>query len=489
VPTFSRRLGVSLSGSEEAHLARLVGWWGLLADFSFADLLLFIPVDDKRLGFKMVAHVRPTTNQTLYYDDVLEGVYDEVQRPLLARSYRDNAIVRGEITLPETQTRARVTCIPVCLGGKPVAMLTREAPPALGRRRGELEVTYLKIFDRFAAMVASGEFPFNHDETDVAEAPRVGDGVIHLDADARVVFASPNAVSSLHRLGVLGNARGQRLVELGLQQEVVRRAFQQRVPISEEMERDDRLIMHVLAIPLLRSGAVVGGVVIMRDVTELRRRDRLLLTKDATIREVHHRVKNNLQTISALLRLQSRRMESKEARMALEESVRRIGSIALVHEALAHEAGQDVPLLGVLEDLVQYFSDSLMAPERRIQIVVSGGADIVPAEVVTPLAVVLNEFLQNVVDHAFGDDVTDDALVEVKVDTRPQQLVLTITDNGLGLKEDFDPTESQGLGLLIVQALIDGELGGRLELKNRDDGVSGTRVRVVVPMHRGARPA
>ncbi|MFV1991293.1 MAG: sensor histidine kinase, partial [Acidimicrobiales bacterium] len=245
---------------------------------------------------------------------------------------------------------------------------------------------------------------------------------------------------------------------------------------------------HVLAIPLLRGGQVVGAVVIMRDVTELRRRDRLLLTKDATIREVHHRVKNNLQTISALLRLQSRRMESTEARMALEESVRRIGSIALVHEALAHEAGQDVPLLGVLEDLVQYFSDSLMAPERRIHIVVSGGADIVPAGVVTPLAVVLNEFLQNVVDHAFGDDVTDEALVEVTVDTRPQQLVLTITDNGLGLKEDFDLAESRGLGLLIVQALIDGELGGRLEMQNRDDGVSGTRVRVVVPLHLGARP-
>ncbi|MFV1989419.1 MAG: sensor histidine kinase [Acidimicrobiales bacterium] len=483
--SFSRRLGVPLSASQESHLVRLVGWWGLLADFSFADLLLFVPVNDKRLGFKMVAHVRPTTNQTLYNDDVLEGVYDEVQRPLLARAYRDNAIVRGEITLPETQQRARVTCIPVCLNGQPIAMLTREAPPALGRRRGELEVTYLKIFDRFALMVAQGSFPFDHDETDVAEAPRVGDGVIHLDADARVIFASPNAVSSLHRLGVLGNARGQRLIELGLQQQVVQQAFQHRVPVSEEMERDDRLIMHVLAIPLLREDRVVGAVVIMRDVTELRSRDRLLLTKDATIREVHHRVKNNLQTISALLRLQSRRMESSEARLALEESVRRIGSIALVHEALAHEAGQDVPLLGVMEDLVQYFSDSLLGPERRIRIAVSGGADIVPAEVVTPLAVVLNEFLQNVVDHAFGDDLGEEALVEVRVDTRPERLVLSITDNGLGLKEDFDPAESRGLGLLIVQALIDGELGGQLEMKNRSDGVTGTEVRVIVPLQMG----
>ena len=78
----------------------------------------------------------------------------------------------------------------------------------------------------------------------------------------------------------------------------------------------------------------------MRDVSELRRRDRLLLSKDATIREIHHRVKNNLQTIASLLRLQGRRLASVEAKQAIDESVRRIRSIALVHETLAYEAGQ-----------------------------------------------------------------------------------------------------------------------------------------------------
>lgn len=482
--TFSRRLGDDVTPDQEAHLTRLIAWWGLLADFSFSDLLLFTVVNEERLGFKMVAHVRPTTNQTLYYDDVLEGVYDEVQRPLLARAFRDQRIIRGEITLPEIQSRARVTCIPVCFEGKPIAMLTREAPPDLGRRRGELEATYLKIFDLLAAMICHGSFPFVSDETDIAEAPRVGDGVIYLDSDARVLFASPNAVSSLHRLGVRGNASGQRLVELGLQQEVVRKAFSDRVPVSEEVEREDRLIMHVLAVPLLRGVSVAGAVVIMRDVTELRTRDRLLLTKDATIREVHHRVKNNLQTISALLRLQSRRLKSAEARAALEESVRRIGSIALVHEALAHEAGQDVPLLGVLQDLIKYFSDSLLAPERRINITVVGGAEIVPAEVVTPLAIVLNEFLQNVVDHGFGEEISEDASVDVVIETDSDELVMSILDNGVGLGSDFDIEGSKGLGLLIVQALIDGELGGSLSMENRGDGVSGAHVKVCVPLRR-----
>ena len=80
---------------------------------------------------------------------------------------------------------------------------------------------------------------------------------------------------------------------------------------------------------------MTGAVVLLRDVSDLRRRDRLLVSKDATIREIHHRVKNNLQTISSLLRLHGRRLESHEARAALEESVRRIRSIALVHETLS----------------------------------------------------------------------------------------------------------------------------------------------------------
>src|SRR5256886_15042212 len=80
------------------------------------------------------------------------------------------------------------------------------------------------------------------------------------------------------------------------------------------------------ALPLVPSGVPIGALVLVRDVTEVRRRDRALMTKDATIREIHHRVKNNLQTVAALLRLQARRAPA--ARAALEESVRRGGPVA-----------------------------------------------------------------------------------------------------------------------------------------------------------------
>src|SRR6185436_12504808 len=116
---------------------------------------------------------------------------------------------------------------------------------------------------------------------------------------------------------------------------------------------------------------ITGGIVLMRDVTDLRRRDRLLLSKDAAIREVHHRVKNNLQTISSLLRLQARRLDPGEGREALAEAERRIRSIALVHEILSREAGEQVDFNDIVPSLVRMAEDGLLT-ERPVLFNVEG---------------------------------------------------------------------------------------------------------------------
>ena len=105
-------------------------------------------------------------------------------------------------------------------------------------------------------------------------------------------------------------------------------------PRDTEIGTEDTTLI-LRAIPLRPTGEHIGALVLLRDVTDLRRRDRELVTKDATIREIHHRVKNNLQTVAALLRLQARRIDVPEGREALEEAVRRVGSIAIVHETLS----------------------------------------------------------------------------------------------------------------------------------------------------------
>src|SRR5260370_8185286 len=184
-------------------------------------------------------------------------------------------------------------------------------------------------------MISEGSFPFPRDEVEFEDAPRVADGVIILDGDAQIRFASPNAISPLHGMGIHAYASGQRLAEIGFDQYAVHAALAARLPVTEEVERGDTSIL-IRALPLLEAGDAVGALLLMRDVSELRRRDRMLLSKDATIREIHHRVKNNLQTIASLLRLQARRLSSPEAKQPLEESVRPIPPTPLGHSPLSY---------------------------------------------------------------------------------------------------------------------------------------------------------
>ncbi|MEJ7583363.1 MAG: sensor histidine kinase [Acidimicrobiales bacterium] len=485
-----------LTATETDHLQRLEASWGLLADFCFSDLLLLVPTDAEGTHFVVVGQIRPTTNQTLYRHDLLGEITDEGERPLIARSFRRGEIIEGEVTDAVIRERVRMLCIPVRCDGKTVAVLSRESAPSVGRAPGELERTYTDIFNRFARMIAAGEFPFAAEDTESEEAPRVGDGCLMLDRSARVEYASPNSVSTLHRMGIHVNAEGLRLGELGLDDEVVRTACSVGVPIIEEVEGSTGVTVLVRCIPLLDQGRVSGAVVLMRDVSELRRRDRLLLSKDATIREIHHRVKNNLQTISSLLRLQGRRLASVEAKGAIEESVRRISSIALVHETLSREAGEDVPFLDVLRPLVRMVEESLASPDRRVTFVIEGEAGNLPATVATPIAVVLNELLQNAVDHAFPSLNADgngdgdgqqrphgaDGHVRVQLDNDGRELMVRVIDDGVGLPEGFSAATAKGLGLSIVRALVTSDLAGTIDMFEPLDASPGTVVELRVPL-------
>jgi two-component sensor histidine kinase len=206
------------------------------------------------------------------------------------------------------------------------------------------------------------------------------------------------------------------------------------------------------------------------------------MSKDATIREIHHRVKNNLQTIASLLRLQGRRLRSPEARAALAESERRIRSIAIVHETLSREMGDVVAFSEIVRPLARLVEETTSSPEHTIRFRVEGDAGELPGEVATPLAVVLNELMQNAVDHAFPGGARpedgSDARIDVRLSRSDGQVEIEVRDNGAGLPEKFTLDGARGLGLSIVQALVTSELQGSIEMTND----SGTSVRVRVPV-------
>ena len=375
---------------------------------------------------------------------------------------------------------ANVQCIPVRRRDTLVGILARESAPSVGRRPGELERVYVEIFDRFARMITTGEFPFPIEEVASEEAPRVGDGVLLLDSTARVEYASPNAISALHRMGMHANAEGARLMELGLDEAPVKSAFATGLPATEDVDQGSITLL-VRCIPLIDHGKPTGAAIIVRDVTDLRRRDRLLLSKDATIREVHHRVKNNLQTISSLLRIQGRRMDNAEAKIAVEESVRRIRSIALVHETLSRAAGEELEFDEILHQLTRMAEEGLVMPDRAVQFTVDGDAGELRAEVATPLALVVSELLQNAVEHAFPEGHPG-GNVRIALENDGVELCVRVEDDGVGLPLGFSLERNSSLGLTIVSALVDSEMSGVISMESPPNG-KGTVVELRIPVH------
>ncbi|HVA74158.1 MAG TPA: sensor histidine kinase [Acidimicrobiales bacterium] len=478
----------ALKGAVVGHLQRLVAGWGVLSDLSFSDLLLFAPAKSSPGGFVVLGQVRPTTNQTLHLDDLVGSIMTAEDRPVLPRAWSVGGIVEGEVAIPRRSEHARIVCIPVRWQGELVAIMTRESALSVGRRPGVLERVYVEVFDRLARMISNGDFPFPVDEAVVTETPRVGDGVLVLDASARVDYASPNAVNALHRMGVYSGIEGVRLDEAGLSQTAVSVAFQTRLPAVEELVHGADTAVVIRCVPLLDRSAVTGALVLVRDVSDLRRRDRLLLSKDAAIREVHHRVKNNLQTISSLLRIQSRRVPTGEARHALEESERRVRSIAVVHEILSRDTTDEVDFNDILPSLVRMAED-LGSTERPVKITYTGEAGELQASLATPLAVVITELLQNAAEHARpvkDHGHTAPLHVEVELDRRDGELRVTVTDDGVGLPAGFDIDSTSSLGLSIVRGLVGTQMAGTIRMYNRPEG--GAVVELVFPVDQGSEP-
>jgi two-component sensor histidine kinase len=222
--------------------------------------------------------------------------------------------------------------------------------------------------------------------------------------------------------------------------------------------------------------------VLVREATELRRRDRVISRREATIREVHHRVKNNLQTVASLLRLQARRLgDHPPAVAALEDSVRRITSIALVHETLTEEFEGAVDMADVARRVVRMLEGSLGHEDAQIELHTASVR--VDAAVATPLAVVLNELVQNAVEHGLGQ-----GRGKVTVELRggdDQPVVLEVHDDGGGPPPGRPGglSSGSGLGLRLVRALVEEELNGQFTLSH-PTGRGSIATAVIPPVER-----
>ncbi|MGO4955806.1 sensor histidine kinase [Luteococcus sp. Sow4_B9] len=472
-----------LGEADRAWLSGLVNEWHLLADVSFSDLILWVPDGDDNI-FWAAAQIRPKTGPTALEDDVVGDDIAYDPEHLVTSAYLSESICETSDNKLSAGIPVDVQAIPILRDGHCIGVVERHTNQMGVRAPGALEDTYLEVADILVEMLHHGEFPISP-PSDQTFSPKVGDGLMSLSPLGSINFASPNAVSAYRRLGHLGDVEGEHFRALtqslvdGLQEvgQSVGTDLSARRVLEHEVA-NSRASVRLRIIPLVSDGEMVGTLVLCRDTTVLRLQERQLVTKDATIREIHHRVKNNLQTVAALLRLQSRRIQSDEARGALKEAMSRVSAIAVVHEILSQSFDEEVDFDDVADRILKMVGD-VSASSGKVIGRREGSFGLVPAGAATSLSLVMTELCQNAVEHGLD---SSSGVVVVRPQRSAEELVVDVLDAGAGLPDGFDMTNTNSLGLSIVGTLAQ-DLGGGFELTNREDG-QGARARITIPTRR-----
>lgn len=469
------------------RIRELTADWQLLADLSFADLILWVPLrkDFKTWpsGYVAVAHIRPTTAATVFTQDVIGEEISWGSRPRIDQALSGAEIVRDADPEKFGDIYIKEETIPVILNDQVIAVISRHRNAELMRQPSRLELNYREVAHNVYRMVAEGAFPYTEHSDLFDPAVRVGDGLIRLDINGAIIYASPNAKSAFSRMGWAGELEGNNLGEVARKVSIAKlEAHEEAVEVGLSGKSLRRVeienaggTVDLLALPLLAGGDRIGAIVLLQNVTELRRRERELVTKDATIREIHHRVKNNLQTVSALLRLQSRRIEDPAASAALNEAVRRIASIALVHETLSSSAEASVAFDEVLDRLVTHALE--LSPRMgELQISRTGELGSLDPRIATPLSLIVTELIHNALEHGLAESGNQ---LRITANRTTEGAQIIIFDDGVGLPDGFSLSESSNLGLQIVRTLTENELRGNIDLVRTD---SGTEARLTFPI-------
>jgi two-component sensor histidine kinase len=446
----------------------------LVADLSSADLLLLMPAEKEQMV--VVGHAQPQPVPSLYFQSEIGKRVHQHQSPLVFKSieaphaHHERAIViEGVPTMHEP--------MPI-IGeqGGVIAVLVSEMAMLEHERQRRRDITFRRAIAHVREMLRLGLLQGG--ET----LGRLGlhDGVLIIDKGGHIRYTTVVAEHLYRRLGYPDSIVDTQLSDLETNEYICFKAMDRGICMEQRVEEQDQIWIKRV-IPLLsihREGLMgrllglrdiaPGAIVAIQDITEETRKEQELKIKSAMIQEIHHRVKNNLQTIAALLRLQARRTDSEDVSALLQESINRILSVAVVHEFLSKDETSAINIHEVCNRILGEVTRGTLDPSKRIALKLEGKKlFMLPAQQATSCALIINELLQNSVEHAYAD--RSEGTIMVRLDETDDSMIIEIRDDGRGLPEGFDLNRG-GLGLQIVRTLVREDLKGDLSIEN-DGGV------------------
>ncbi len=453
--------------SDAALLAQVGTCLDLLADLAGADLTLLVRANEPG-RLLALTQGRPSVVRTFYAQPRAGEVLPEAAEPLAARCLRAGRLQRSRYASVAAGRPLEQTVLPVRDSG-------REVVAALSVERSLLNGPWAPASRplRAAAEAASRHWTQGAlTRPEMLTLLRMGHGLTITEPTGEVVYADKSAREAWRRAGAGGGRLTRLMVGPPPQAAVLAR--------SEDLW-GQALDFDVAGVVFRRRDIRLGPeatdnvLTTLADVSHLHKGQWPVSTRSAALQEIHHRVKNNLQTISSLLRMQARREIPGPARDSLRTAIGRVQSVAFVHEALSLDGAEEVDLKALASTLAEAALHDTPGGPGRISPAVLGPHLLIPAGRATQAALVLNEAIQNAVKHAFPEGRL--GRLTIRFEPAPEHIAIIVQDDGVGLPEGFALPKTKTLGLQIARTIVESDLGGTLEVSGGD----GTRVTMRLP--------
>jgi two-component sensor histidine kinase len=461
-----------LTAAEIGRIERLANSLPLFAELAQADVFIDCPTRNPDIAI-VVAEANPPAGRSLYLAPVVGELALRENEPGVLETLSTGRPTPGRRGVTQEGRPVRQSVVPVRSDdGRTIGALIMEQDISEQLKQeaqvGLLSETTERLTETLLSMAMK-----------VQTLPSLlQEGLLILDPEGRVSYANQTTLRFLQDLGGPDDPVGRAVTELPLG--YLAGDLAESKVISRELQAACASFQ-LRAIPMVYQQKAVGQIILLRDITEIRVKEKELMIKSVVIKEIHHRVKNNLQTIASLLRLQARRIENPELRRIFGESINRIASIATVHEALSKGGIELVDLRQVTADILRLIRGGMLHPDRAIAIEIRGERLIIRSDKATSVALIMNEVVQNAIDHAFAG--MESGWIEVALAEEGDVIQVTVTDNGVGLPAEFNSQASGHLGLQIVRTLVEHDLKGTLEICTTARG--GTEVAIRFPRTEG----
>ncbi len=446
-----------LSDEEIAIIENMVPLLQPLANLEDADIFIDCPGRDG--DAIVVAEAKPDNVPSSYQKTVVGLLAKPENEPAVARTFRLGVGTKQMKAITQENRSTIQSVEPIRSGNRIIGVLIREKRVDEQRQVSERIHFSQQSFETIANALAHMVMDNNWLTECIDEAFLV------VDDQGTVSFCNSLARSLYQDLGYIEDVLGQPYANIRLVEE---ESAEEIGGYSYVETTVGRQVLNIKRIQL--NAPDMAFAVVIRDVTWRREQEKALILKSVAIKEMHHRVKNNLQTIASLLRLQMRRTDSEETRQVLGESMNRILSIASTHELLAQSGVDEVMIgeviLNIRNNTIRYFAN----PHYRVTITLEGDNFKVDSDIAASVALIINELLQNSLKYAFPDG--EAGQVRIVVTQGELYSRIQITDNGGGF--DVNNTEQNRLGLSIVQALVKDKLRGNLEIESGPGGTCAT---------------